>query len=1044
MRLVTGLGAGSYNDNISVTSDDPSSPASIAVTGEVLSETLPYFESFGTTAGVFPLGWTTSGPGATNWVVNGTSASPSGGNNIGDAGANITNQEAIITVNRAISTVGADEVFISFLARRTAAYSGSMLFDYSINGTDWFNVPFADVANDGNWGSVGFSLPSAAAGVANLRLRFRTTRTNSSGNYRIDDFRVLAPARFVYQSGPLHQTTSWEDADTDNPADFTSDNQLFVIEGSTTVSTTDAWTVSGSNSRIILGDATNSATLTITDDNAITGTIQVRNNAVLNLNNTTLPTLSGLEDASTVVYGMNAAATIQSVAYGNLTVTGSGIKTFPNSTIAVNGNLTWTDVTLGFGGSNARIDYAGNITLSGTVDYDGGIRPEFRVTANSAAQSITTNGQTLEAFNFYAQNKTGGSLNITSGSAIQALNNMRLNFPAGVSFNDGGNTLVFGDDFRIEGDVASYTLNGTFKLLASSGTNDFENIQVALNNLEIETTGTSDPQFADGSNTNDITINGNLVLNIAGNNLVMNGVTLRVGGNITDNSAADKIDAGTSTLVLNGTAAQAISINSAMNNLTIDKSAGTATINSDLALNNLLTLTVGVLDANGHLILKSTSATQTAQVIGGNNSNLIGDVIAERFLPWSSANNNGFRFVSHPLRANPVFNTVSNLPTANNTLIGYDEAGNAYVGINNRGNSWPQGVGYGVWANAVNTLEFIGALQLSDLNNISMSNTNNRWNYAGNPFPSVLDWEEVTLNDMQDAVWVWVKDDVAEGGGVWAAYVDGVSTDGGSQYIAPMQGFMVRALASGSPSISFPATARVSGQSPAYQRVSTTADLLRVNLRKAANGSEMQTIIRFRPQASNSFDASFDAEFVSDFMNATPDLYTTDAQGVKYSINSLEPLGAQPVLVPLQVETFGAGEFSFAFNSSAMISGASIQLEDTKLGSFSTINDGDVVSFTAAATDAVDRFRLHFNGMATSVHDSQLDQLNMYAHEGILYIRGIEQAEQLRIMDMTGRKVFEAHQLQIQAEGVRPNLSKGTYLVQLVSPSGVKTVKVIF
>jgi hypothetical protein len=545
----------------------------------------------------------------------------------------------------------------------------------------------------------------------------------------------------------------------------------------------------------------------------------------------------------------------------------------------------------------------------------------------------------------------------------------------------------------------------------------------------------------------DLTVNGDLVndgtLDIAAN-------TLTLAGNY---SGTGSIRGNGGDIVLNGTGdAGSLSFDQTTDgttntvaNFTLNRtSAGEVSLANKLNITNQLVLTNGVLNTAGFVHLKSTSATATATVVGGTNASINGNVTAERFLPWTSAGNNGFRFVSHPLASNPVINTVSNLPTANNTLVGYNEGANAYEGINNRAATWPQGIGYGAWTNAANTLSFTGALQLSDVSAVSMGNAVNRWNFAGNPFPSTIDWEALTTTDMQDAVWVWVKNDITEGGGDWASYVEGVSANGGSRYIAPMQGFMVRALNTGTPSIAYPAAARVSNQAPSFQRTQIIGDVYRVKATKAANNSAMETVIRFRAMATPNHDAAYDAEFMSDFANATPDLYTTDANGVKYSINALPEMGSAAVLVPLQLETFGAGDFSFTFDASQLVSGVSVQLEDTKLGTFTHLVDGQVVNFSAAASDAVNRFRLHFNGLATSVAANNLDLIQMYAYEGALYIRGAERAESLRILDISGRTVFSAQQLELDGNAIRPNLAKGTYLVQLVNETGVKTVKVIF
>jgi hypothetical protein len=116
------------------------------------------------------------------------------------------------------------------------------------------------------------------------------------------------------------------------------------------------------------------------------------------------------------------------------------------------------------------------------------------------------------------------------------------------------------------------------------------------------------------------------------------------------------------------------------------------------------------------------------------------------------------------------------------------------------------------------------------------------------------------------------------------------------------------------------------------------------------------------------------------------------------------------------------------------------------LGTFTELTNGQVINITAGSNDAVNRFRLHFNstGAATSVLDGQNDLIQMYTHEGALYIRGTERAESLRILDISGRTVYSAQQLELDGNAIRPNLAKGTYLVQLVNQMGVKTVKVIF
>lgn len=466
------------------------------------------------------------------------------------------------------------------------------------------------------------------------------------------------------------------------------------------------------------------------------------------------------------------------------------------------------------------------------------------------------------------------------------------------------------------------------------------------------------------------------------------------------------------------------------------------TLAGAVSVNKNVNLVSNTLTTGGNLTLKSTTIG-TAQVVGGTNTSITGNVTVERFLPWTSANNNGFRFVGHPLRSNPVINTVTNLPTATNTLIGYNEAQNAYEAIANRTATWPQAIGYGVWTNAATTLSFTGELQLNDVGPISLTNSNQRWHYLANPFPSVLDWNAVSRTDMANAVYIWEKDNSAEGSGAWGSFVDGVSANNGSRYLAPGQGFMVRTNASGSPAITFPAAARSTASNPSfYRQQNVVGDVFRVRVSKPSNQTSMETVIRFRNQATATFDNEYDAAFVSDWTPASPDLYTTDANGNKYSIQALPEITNQGSIVSLGLETFGAGLFHLNFNGSEMQTLAQVRLEDQLDGSFRNITPGQTISISTGAQDVPGRFRLHFNTLSTSLADAVKSHISIYTFEGALYVNGAERGD-LRITDLTGRMVYQQNGLEF-GQALWPNLAKGAYLVQVYTSTGSQIVKVIF
>ncbi|MBM3435605.1 MAG: hypothetical protein FJY07_05225 [Bacteroidetes bacterium] len=77
--------------------------------------------------------------------------------------------------------------------------------------------------------------------------------------------------------------------------------------------------------------------------------------------------------------------------------------------------------------------------------------------------------------------------------------------------------------------------------------------------------------------------------------------------------------------------------------------------------------------------------------------------------------------------------------------------------------------------------------------NMSLTRNNQGWNAVGNPYPSAIDW---------DAASGWTKTNVAnatyvENAGLWASYIAGAGTNGGSRYISPGQGFFVECTDAG-------------------------------------------------------------------------------------------------------------------------------------------------------------------------------------------------------------------------------------------------------
>ena len=140
------------------------------------------------------------------------------------------------------------------------------------------------------------------------------------------------------------------------PSNFTAASQIFNIRNRTTATIGAAWTVSGTNSKVILGDVTVAAiNFTVPSGFAFAGTIDIAaassSTNTLTIQNTTIPTFGILNAGSTVDYNGSAITQLITVAnYGNLTLSGSGTRTFPSGIVGIAGTFspgTFTSATQG-------------------------------------------------------------------------------------------------------------------------------------------------------------------------------------------------------------------------------------------------------------------------------------------------------------------------------------------------------------------------------------------------------------------------------------------------------------------------------------------------------------------------------------------------------------------------------------------------------------------------------------------------------------------------------------------------------------------------
>lgn len=521
-----------------------------------------------------------------------------------------------------------------------------------------------------------------------------------------------------------------------------------------------------------------------------------------------------------------------------------------------------------------------------------------------------------------------------------------------------------------------------------------------------------------------------------------------VTGDWQNNGSFTDANTGASGLSFQGTVAQMIGGTSptAFRHLHIDNAQGVS-LAAAVSVSGQLHLAGGTLTSNGQLSLLSSNS-QTATVTGGTNTSLTGQVRIERHLALSGVGN--YKFFSHPLRNTIPFSAVENLnPTPLNVIlldepqVTNNQPGTGWISAGGAAALMQQGRGYAHWITADKILRYVGEPQLSDLTTAPLSYTPANdaqvrgFNLVGNPFPAVLDLDAVTRTDVGATFYVY--DHQNDRYTTWTQGAGG--TNGGARFVAPGQAMIVQALAAGSATLHFPATARVAQPATHFR----TAMPLRLWLHTPED-QRYETAIRFDPQASTAFDPQSDALWMAGAKPQTPQ-WASLAGDRRLALNSLPD--DQDVVLPLHFAVGQSGTYTLraegADRPGADRPGAdrpSCYLADRLTGAFIALDEATVYRFEAKPGEPQDRFSLLINCRRpdTAGTDEQCYAYASGQQIGVFVPAGLN-ASSIEVWDPMGRQWL--HPVTVQGgHQLLPAMPKGEYIVRVITAAQAQVRRV--
>ena len=451
-----------------------------------------------------------------------------------------------------------------------------------------------------------------------------------------------------------------------------------------------------------------------------------------------------------------------------------------------------------------------------------------------------------------------------------------------------------------------------------------------------------------------------------------------------------------------------------------------------LTVNSLTTLSV-----NGNAIVQG-DATGTGSVVDNGTITFAGLVSAQRYMTgnWDGTwppTTITWHYVSSPVSAG----TIDSFAGA---LLDYWDETAGTTGTwtpMTTPSTTPLAVnkGYAAALTSNQVITFIGGTLNTSNQNANLTNLTNSdatavrgFNLIGNPYPSGLKWDAThTRINVDAAAYFWNG----------SSYDTHLTSDATSYQIPAEQGFYVHVTTgSNSGSMVLLNSERVHTTS-AYVK-STGSEQLDLTV----NGNNMQdlTSIRFNPAATEGFDSEYDAYKLWG-VNACPQIYSITPDN-DLAVNALPDYSTQTV-IPVGCKVGVNGTYTLtASGLGTFPSGTDFYLEDLLLNKSQNLTLNPVYEFTAAASNPVHRFNIHFSPL-TGIGEGTSGKLKIYASEKNVYVN-IPMAlnGQIIVYDLLGK---EMKRQQIQGNSLNKvslDVQLGYYLVKVLGDKTTLTGKV--
>jgi len=428
-----------------------------------------------------------------------------------------------------------------------------------------------------------------------------------------------------------------------------------------------------------------------------------------------------------------------------------------------------------------------------------------------------------------------------------------------------------------------------------------------------------------------------------------------------------------------------------------------------IAYNGTLTVNGDLIIADDNAFIVKSTASGTGSLITNGTVPAANKVNVERYIAA-----NEWHLISAP-----ISDALSGM-FVGKYLQTHSESTNEYTDIESLTEPLTPMKGFAVWNASGFTANYVGTLNTGN-QSIATTKDGEGWNLVGNPYPSAIDWNAAsgwTKTNVNATTYLHVNSST------WATWNGSTGTNGGSQYIAPGQGFFVEATGAGTLAM----TDAVRVHNPVSFFKNTVNNLVRLQV--SGNGYTDDAVVYFVPEATAEFDGQYDAHKLFGDVAEAAQIYTLGSSPL--AINALPETNS----VPVGIHAGASGTYTIAATEVNDIQ--AITLKDNQTG-ISTNLLANSYSFSFTPGENEQRFTLYFSPL--SINEVENPLASIYSNQNTLYVdlKSLTKGD-IYVYNLAGQLVTSASAN--QGMNMIRLTNTGNYIVKVIAPKTTLVKKV--